>query len=280
VNAGEASGENADKEPRDSSQRGGRGYRNRRRYGRNRPRVDDETEEGASNQNWNRRFNNRFTHFVSIPLNTEQIKERYLNLKSQIIERWSDGEDLFISEDLFQNPAKIHLTFGVMNLKDAKEEELASDLLKKCKENIIAPILNGQPLVLELKGLDTLPDRRSGKPRVAFARIGAGRDKLQAIADQVVNCFTENGIMKESEKDQVKLHITLMNTTFRHRAFRRRPQFWTLMKPPNFFDAAPILEQFGDYEFAESFPVKGLHISSATKFTEDGFYEPLTQLDF
>jgi 2'-5' RNA ligase len=211
------------------------------------------------------------------------VREKLLKFKGDVIERFGqEGNENFISDDLFQNDAKVHLTFGVMDLKDEEEEKKASELLAKCKENIVTPILSGQPLKIDIKGIDTFL-LRNGKSRVLFAKIDKNADKVQAIADQIVTVFAENGIMDSldaRDPPQVKLHVTLMNTTFRERQFRRQPKYWTLERPKRHFDAAPILEQFKDLVVAEDLEVKGLHISTFSKFGDDGFYLPLVQVDF
>lgn len=215
-------------------------------------------------------------------MNLVPIQDKFDTFKAEVLEKYATDEELHVSEDLFQNKNKIHLTFGIMDLKDEEEEKKAIDLLNKCKENIMSPILNGQPLLVDVKGLDTLV-LKNGKSRVLFAKLGEGKDKVQAIADQIVAVFAENGIMDSlasRDPPSVTLHITLMNTTFRERLFRRQPKYWTLQKPSRYFDAAPILEHYKDYVFAENVDIGGLHISSSAKFGEDGFYLPLEKVDF
>lgn len=73
----------------------------------------------------------------------------------------------------------------------------------------------------------------------------------------------------------VLLHITLMNTTFRERLHRKKPSFYKLPRPKQFFDAQQLLEDFNEFVFADQLNVDSLHISNARRFTTDGFYEPL-----
>lgn len=56
----------------------------------------------------------RFTHFLSVPFNTADIREKFDQIKSEILAKYTGDDQLSITEELFQNPAKIHLTFGIM----------------------------------------------------------------------------------------------------------------------------------------------------------------------
>lgn len=49
-----------------------------------------------------------------MPFNTTLIRDRFLELKKQILDKYGDNEQLNYGEELFQSPAKIHLTFGIM----------------------------------------------------------------------------------------------------------------------------------------------------------------------
>lgn len=78
----------------------------------------------------------RYTHFLSIPLNTEEIIDEYNTFKNDILEKY-DKAMYNIDESLFQNPSKLHLTIGMLKLLDDNEKQQAVDALINCKENII-----------------------------------------------------------------------------------------------------------------------------------------------
>ena len=71
-----------------------------------------------------------------------------------------------------------------------------------------------------------------------------------------------------------------MNTTFRERLHRKKPNFYKLPRPKQFFDAQQILENYNEFVFADQLNIDSLHISNARRFTTDGFYEPLAIVPF
>lgn len=224
----------------------------------------------------------RLTHFLSIPLNSPAIQERFQTFKTEVLSKFGETEKAFIKEDLFQNPVKIHLTFGVMTLTE-EQETIAKNLLKKFNDEVVKEILTSQPLSVQIKGLDVIQDRRRPRDtRVLYAKVTTGAEKLQAIADQLVAAFIEKGLMTR-EYDSVRIHVTLMNVAFRDRQFRRAkyardPALEPLKRLPSRFDAKLILEEFKDFVFAEELIIDDLHISSFMKHGEDGYYAPLLKV--
>lgn len=78
----------------------------------------------------------RYTHFLSIPLNTEEIIDKYQSFKNDLLEKY--GKTPYnINESLFQMESKLHLTIGMLKLLDDNEKMQAADALMNCKENII-----------------------------------------------------------------------------------------------------------------------------------------------
>jgi len=266
-------GENG--EPRDNAngdgEKGERGDRGPRRQG-------DRGNRGPRQNNPYSRA--RFTHFLSVPFNTELIRERFLELKKQILEKYGENEQLDYSEELFQSPAKIHLTFGIMNLERDEQMKEAAELLKTVMEEKVRPLLSNNQLNVKVSGIEILENRRkregedSTLTRVLYAKITDGGEKLQEIGDLLKQEFAAKGLLEPDDRP-LRLHVTLMNTTFRERLHRKKPKYWTLDRPQRFFEAKPLLEEFSDFLFAEKFNIDGVHISSARKYTEEGFYEPL-----
>lgn len=78
----------------------------------------------------------RFTHFISIPLNTEIIMRNFENLKSGIL-NYSQHELDGISDDIFVSSKKLHLTIGMLRLLNEKERHEAAEALSSCVKNII-----------------------------------------------------------------------------------------------------------------------------------------------
>lgn len=77
-----------------------------------------------------------YTHFLSIPLNKEDIIDKYISFKNDVLEKYSKTT-YNIDESLFQTPSKLHLTIGMLKLFDDYEKQHAFDALKDCKEYVI-----------------------------------------------------------------------------------------------------------------------------------------------
>lgn len=95
---------------------------------------------------------------------------------------------------------------------------------------------------------------------------------LQQIADDIMKTFLSAGIAKYEGRDHVKLHITLLNSKFRHRAESRSGY----SRP---FDARGILEKYATFDFGRQI-VRNIHLSQFEGTPSDGFYEAAAVLDF
>lgn len=78
----------------------------------------------------------RYTHFLSIPLNKEDIINKFSLFKNDILEKYNNIA-YNIDELLFQTSSKLHITIGMLTLVDDNENKQAVDALINCKENII-----------------------------------------------------------------------------------------------------------------------------------------------
>ncbi|XP_054060830.1 activating signal cointegrator 1 complex subunit 1 isoform X1 [Rissa tridactyla] len=154
-----------------------------------------------------------FTHFLSFALNQPAIQEKFLQFKEEVLEKCS--KDHGVSSSLFQNPAKLHLTLGTLVLLNEQEIQKACDLLQRCKEDFVDQIAGGKPLTVEVAGVEYMNDDPAMMD-VLYAKVHMkdGSDRLQVIADQLVERFVASGLMLK-EWDRVKLHATVMNTLFR-----------------------------------------------------------------
>ncbi|KAM6067526.1 activating signal cointegrator 1 complex subunit 1 isoform 3-T7 [Chlamydotis macqueenii] len=124
-------------------------------------------------------------------------------------------QDHGVSSSLFQNPAKLHLTLGTLVLLNEQEIRKACDLLQRCKEDFVDQIAGGKPLTVEVAGVEYMNDDPA-MTDVLYAKVHMkdGSDRLQVIADRLVERFVASGLMLK-EWDRVKLHATVMNTLFR-----------------------------------------------------------------
>ena len=78
----------------------------------------------------------KYTHFVSIPLNTPRLKDSFIKFKESVLNQ-NNLEVTGIVEELFSNPGKLHLTISMLILIDEEEKEEAIKALEHCKENIV-----------------------------------------------------------------------------------------------------------------------------------------------
>lgn len=210
-----------------------------------------------------------FSHFLSIPVNDSEIQKNFAEFKSDVL-RECDG-DRGIDSTIFQKIEKLHLTIGIMALMDDKEIRNAETMMNECKEDLIEPILKGEPLCIRFRGLEYMNDDPSAVD-VLYAKIEAGpeQEKLQMIIDRIVDKFTSAGIMTQ-ELDHIKLHVTVMNTLFRKDPTGAPTQKQRGKVERESFDAYNIIKKFGDYDFGP-FTIKKIDLSQKHGTSCDGYY--------
>ncbi|XP_070707584.1 activating signal cointegrator 1 complex subunit 1 [Pempheris klunzingeri] len=191
-----------------------------------------------------------FTHFLSFPLNDPKLQEGFLRFKEKVLQQCS--QDHGVEESIFQNPAKLHLTVGTVTLLNDTEVRKTCEHLQEC-QNFIRDITEGKPLLLKVTGIEYMNDDPA-MVDVLYAKVGVkdGSDKLQVIADRLVEHFVSAGLMVR-EWDRVKLHGTVMNTLFRKESTVEAvggPGRQTTSEREA-FDARNILKKFGDHCFGE-----------------------------
>lgn len=80
------------------------------------------------------RDKHQVTHFVSIPVVSEQMKHNFELFKSNIL----NGPPLRgVDETIFQKPEKLHLTIATLVLLDEVEIDTAVQAMQECKDEII-----------------------------------------------------------------------------------------------------------------------------------------------
>lgn len=83
--------------------------------------------------------------------------------------------------------------------------------------------------------------------------------------------------MVRKYQDNVKLHVTLINTKYRkppsnQTSPEKRRKKWAKRES---FDARSIMEKYKNYHFGEC-NFDAIHLSLITSKGEDGFYKPLS----
>ncbi|XP_051925699.1 activating signal cointegrator 1 complex subunit 1 isoform X1 [Hippocampus zosterae] len=219
-----------------------------------------------------------FTHFLSFPLNDPKIQEGFLRFKDDVLEQCS--QDHGLDESIFQNPAKLHLTIGTLTLLDESEVRKACGHLQEC-QNFIRDITGGKPLPLQVASIEYMNDDPA-MVDVLYAKVNVtdGSDKLQVIADRLVEYFVSVGQMAR-EWDRVKLHGTVMNTRFRKDTTAEDASGLSRQGPNEreAFDARNLLKTFGSYHFGE---LDLNRVSLSQRYSADctGYYASAGSISF
>uniref|UniRef100_A0A3Q3WKK5 K Homology domain-containing protein n=1 Tax=Mola mola TaxID=94237 RepID=A0A3Q3WKK5_MOLML len=219
-----------------------------------------------------------FTHFLSFPLNNPDIQEGFLRFKEDVLQQCS--KDHGVEESIFQNPAKLHLTIGTLALLSDVEVRKASEHLQEC-QNIIRDLTEGKPLPLEVTGIEYMNDDPA-MVDVLYAKVTVkdGSNKLQVIADRLVEHFVSVGLMIR-EWDRVKLHGTLMNTLFRRDSTVEDtggPGRQATSERES-FDARNILKKFGAHRFG-AFDLNTVLLSQRYSCDCTGYYTSAGSINF
>jgi activating signal cointegrator complex subunit 1 len=217
----------------------------------------------------------QFTHFLSVPFTTAEIQKNYAQFKSSVLQ---DLDVFGIDESLFQKPEKLHLTITTLSLLDNEDRAIAAELLQDCKEFFIHPILQEGLLKVRLAGLNYMND----DPRsvdVLYATVVS--EQLQEIANGIDDYFATRGYT-HPKNDNVKLHVTLMNSLFRDNddaVEKDLPREKDRKQQRVTFDASAILNKYKDFFFGE-FEISEIHLSQRFSKASNGYYESTGILKF
>ncbi|XP_066477792.1 activating signal cointegrator 1 complex subunit 1 isoform X1 [Tiliqua scincoides] len=221
-----------------------------------------------------------FTHFLSFALNQLPIQENFLQFKKEVLEKCSNNYG--VSSSLFQNPAKLHLTIGTLVLLNEQEVQKAQEILQRCKEDFADTIAEGKPLTVEVAGIEYMNDDPA-MIDVLYAKVHMkdGSNKLQQIADRLMDRFVTSGLMMK-EWDRVKLHATVMNTVFRKDPNAEELNSKTAgksFKERESFDGRNILKFFENFYFGEA-KLDSIYLSQRFSTDSSGYYATSGQLTF
>ncbi|XP_039280349.1 activating signal cointegrator 1 complex subunit 1 isoform X2 [Nilaparvata lugens] len=202
----------------------------------------------------------QFTHFISIPFLTDRIRERFLSFKSEILANMHGERG--IVEEVFQKPEKLHMTLCVMVLSDEVERAKAIEVLNRCKAEVLDELLKENPLKVKISGVEIMNDDPA-EARVVYGRIHCDdEERLQNLSDRIVDYVAKAGVL-EKEHEKVKMHITLMNTSFLKDD--RDSKKVTI-------NAVPIIDAFGFYNFGEV-TIDTIHLSQKGAYSATGYYK-------
>lgn len=229
----------------------------------------------------NRRPSQKLTHFLSIPLTTDDIKKNFSIFNDDVINSFG------LHKSLLQKPEKLHLTIVMLALSDEDDEAKAIGCLNLCQQTIIDPILNGKLLTVSLAGVDVFSDENPSAAYVLFGKVIS--EDLQQIANQVSKFFADQGLGKpyksrnSQQQEDVKLHATLINSQFfkeddsEVKAKKSTGKRFQKRKP---FNATAIIKKYKDFNFG-SLQVNEIQISRLEGEKDaNGFYSSIGNLKF
>ncbi|KAL8595369.1 hypothetical protein ACOMHN_024068 [Nucella lapillus] len=215
-----------------------------------------------------------FTHFLSVPVQSEDILDKFDDFKFTIME--DEARDSGVDASIFQNGQKLHMTIGTLVLLNDAEIQRAKETLLQCSEDLLEPILGNSPLYVDIRGLEYMNDD-PGAVDVLYAKVAPGpeADRLQMLSDRLVDRFVSRGLMQR-QYERVKLHLTVMNTLFRKdssgTAAPRLQSMRGAAKERESFNAASILQKFEEFEFGP-LPVDRVELSQRYSAAPDGYYQ-------
>jgi len=212
-----------------------------------------------------------FTHFLSIPIcqssSSNNLKEKYEEFKKNVLEQCSNERG--ITNELFQQPTKLHLTIGTFVLLSKSEINHIKDTLHECSKTLLKQFMptDNERFIVQLKGLEFMNDDPSFVD-VLYAKVQLidkiNSNRLQNFLDRLNEELLNTGLMKQ-KFERIKLHVTLMNSLLRkddtgileaQKTSRGRVK----NQERESFDAKKILRLFGQFDFGQ-IELNELHLS-------------------
>ncbi|NP_001280311.1 activating signal cointegrator 1 complex subunit 1 [Acyrthosiphon pisum] len=209
------------------------------------------------------------THFVSLPMVNPIVIDNYLAFKKMVLDEC--GQCRGVTELLFQDQLRLHLTITCFVLCDAAEIKRAINLMDQCENTIIKP-MNLKSLDILVSGLDCMNDDPS-EVNVLYAKVKS--PEIQMLADKIQTFFQDCDLALPPRSNHVKLHVTLMNTGFYEYQASVNGDFGN---PSHLtFDARKIIEKFNDYTFG-TVQLTDIHLSQRHTTDSNGYYKSSTVL--
>ncbi|XP_044268006.1 activating signal cointegrator 1 complex subunit 1-like [Tribolium madens] len=210
--------------------------------------------------------------FVSIRTQSDEIIANFNKFKDNIL----NGDKIEgMHESIFISPLKLHLTVVVFTLLDDHEKLEAIKALQDYKTMIFDPLIKKTgPITIKISGIDCMTTNLK-KVDVLYANatiVGENEEfNLQKLVNDLSDHFYERGLVR-TYQDNVKLHMTLINTKYRKESGTPKKRRW--VKKQN-FDASTIIEKYKEFYFGEC-ALDSIHLSLMSTVGDDGFYQPLS----
>ncbi|CDY20189.1 BnaA01g28130D [Brassica napus] len=235
-----------------------------------------------------------FTHFISLPLaiypELTQKVEAFRNYilgdnndkKPLKFQRTLDAE-MGIEKSMFISPNSLHLTVVMLKLENKEAVDAAQDILKSVSASV-RHALDNRPVFIRLKGLDCM-NGSLDKTRVLYApveEVGGDGRLLRACSillsrrayfyaylfDIIIDAFVNVGFAGKDAKSRLKLHVTMMNATYR----KDKSKGMT-------FDGREIHKEFGRTDWGE-YLIREAQISKRFWYDANGYFHCCGSLPF
>lgn len=212
-----------------------------------------------------------FTHFLSIPIcqssSSKSIKDKFEEFKKNVLEQCATERG--ITNELFQQPTKLHLTVTTFVLLSKSEIDFLKETLEDCTKNLLRELMptDKERFLVQLKGLEFMNDDPSFVD-VLYVKVNLVdqpySNRLQAFLDRLNDELLNTGLMKQ-KFERLKLHVTVMNSLLRkdetgileaQKTARGRVK----NQERESFDAKKIIRLFGQFDFGQ-IELNELHLS-------------------
>ncbi|KAM0082514.1 hypothetical protein ACKRZS_005307 [Fusarium odoratissimum] len=215
------------------------------------------------------------THFVCIPLAGPQLARSLAAFRTEVTNPSGFG----VPPAAVRPLGTMHLTLGVMSLKDEGVEQ-ASEVLKSLMlKEFLASVRTGKAsaeegLSITLKGLHAF--QNAEKTSVLYAPPVDTEGILQKFCEQIKTTFQEAGLMVKDDRPLV-LHATVVNTIYVKDGRGRRREKLTI-------DARDIVSSYDDYVWLEDMPLDKVTLcrmgAKKIEGTDDEAYEVVAEVGF
>ncbi|RID80405.1 hypothetical protein BRARA_A03070 [Brassica rapa] len=218
------------------------------------------------------------THFISLPLAIyPELKQKVEAFRNYILGDNNDKkplkfqrtlDEMGIEKSMFISPNSLHLTVVMLKLENKEAVDAAQDILKSVSASV-RHALDNRPVFIRLKGLDCM-NGSLDKTRVLYAPVEevGGDGRLLRACNIIIDAFVNVGFAGKDAKSRLKLHVTMMNATYR----RDKSKGMT-------FDGREIHKEFGRTDWGE-YLIREAQISKRFWYDANGYFHCCGSLPF
>ncbi|XP_013672441.1 uncharacterized protein LOC106376858 isoform X2 [Brassica napus] len=219
-----------------------------------------------------------FTHFISLPLAIyPELKQKVEAFRNYILGDNNDRkplkfqstlDEMGIEKSMFISPNSLHLSVVMLKLENKEAVDAAQDILKSVSASV-RHALDNRPVFIRLKGLDCM-NGSLDKTRVLYAPVEevGGDGRLLRACNIIIDAFVNVGFAGKDAKSRLKLHVTMMNATYR----RDKSKGMT-------FDGREIHKEFGRTDWGE-YLIREAQISKRFWYDANGYFHCCGSLPF